>query len=82
MKKKSNSVCYHVVLCAAVAMGEGLMGHVSTHDILVDICTKIIIPGGQKHDRHLVGLPIIVNDPFIEVCRLFWVALHANMYDI
>ncbi|KAI2513193.1 hypothetical protein MHU86_1231 [Fragilaria crotonensis] len=53
LKKKSNSVCYHAVR-EAVAMGECLVGHVSTHDNPADICTKII-PGGQKRD-HLVGL--------------------------
>jgi Reverse transcriptase (RNA-dependent DNA polymerase) len=53
LKKKSNSVCYHAVR-EAVAMGECLVGHVSTNDNPADICTKII-PGGQKRD-HLVGL--------------------------
>jgi hypothetical protein len=53
LKKKSNSVCYHAVR-EAVAMGECLVGHVSTHDNPADICTKLI-PGGQKRD-HLVGL--------------------------
>ena len=53
LKKKSNSVCYHAVR-EAVAMGECLVGHVSTHDNPADIYTKII-PGGQKRD-HLVGL--------------------------
>ncbi len=53
LKKKSNSVCYHAVR-EAVAMGECLTGHVSSHDNPADICTKII-PGGQKRD-HLVGL--------------------------
>ncbi|KAI2491971.1 Reverse transcriptase (RNA-dependent DNA polymerase) [Fragilaria crotonensis] len=53
LKKKSNAVCYHAVR-EAVAMGECLTGHISTHDNPADICTKII-PGGQKRD-HLVGL--------------------------
>ncbi len=53
LKKKSNSVCYHAVR-EAVAMGECLTGHVSTHDNPTDICTKIM-PGGQKRD-HLVSL--------------------------
>ena len=57
LKKKSNSVCYHAVH-KAVAMGECLMGHVSTHDNPADICTKIM-PGGQKRD-HLIGL-IVYN---------------------
>ena len=53
LKKKSNSVCYHAVR-EAVAMGECITAHVSTHDNPADICTKIM-PGGQKRD-HLVGL--------------------------
>ena len=53
LKKKSNSVCYHAVR-EAVAMGECLTGHISTHDNPADICTKIM-PGGQKRD-HLIGL--------------------------
>ena len=53
LEKKLNLVCYHAVR-DAVAMGECLTGHVSTHDNPPDICTKIM-PGGQKHD-HLVGL--------------------------
>ena len=53
LKKKSNSICYHAIR-EAVAMGECLTGHVSTHDNPADICTKVI-PGGRKRD-HLVGL--------------------------
>jgi hypothetical protein len=53
LKKKSNSICYHAIR-EAVAMGECLTGHVSTHDNPADICTKAI-PGGRKRD-HLVGL--------------------------
>jgi hypothetical protein len=52
LKKKSNSVCYHAVR-EAVASGECLVGHISTHENPADIATKII-PGGQKRD-HLVG---------------------------
>jgi hypothetical protein len=56
LKKKSNSVCYHAVH-KAVAMGECLVGHVSTHgDNPAGICTKLI-PGGQKRN-HLVGLTL------------------------
>ena len=59
LKKKSNAICHHATIREAVAMGECLTGHISTHDyLLADICTKII-PGGHKHD-HLVGL--ILND--------------------
>jgi hypothetical protein len=65
LKKKSNSVCYYAVR-EAVAMGECLVGHVSTNDNPADICTKII-PGGQKRD-HLVGLILyIYTNLFIHV---------------
>lgn len=53
LKKKSNAICYHAIR-EAVAMGECLTGHVSTHHNPADICTKII-SGGRKRD-HLVGL--------------------------
>ncbi|KAI2510101.1 Reverse transcriptase (RNA-dependent DNA polymerase) [Fragilaria crotonensis] len=46
LKKKSNSVCYHAVR-EAVAMGECITAHISTHDNPADICTKLI-PGGQR----------------------------------
>ena len=51
LKKKSNSVCYYAVR-EAVAMGECLTGHVSTHDNPADIRMQII-PGGQKCDQPL-----------------------------
>jgi hypothetical protein len=51
LKKKSNSICIHA-LRKAVAMGECLTGHVSTHDNPADICMKLI-PGGRKRE-HLV----------------------------
>jgi hypothetical protein len=41
LKKKSNSVCYHVIW-KSVAMGKSLTGHISVHENPVDICTKII----------------------------------------
>ena len=61
LKKKSNSICYHAVR-EAVAMGECLIGHVSTHENPADIATKVL-PGGQKRD-HLIGLVLydIVDD--------------------
>ncbi|KAI2502389.1 Reverse transcriptase (RNA-dependent DNA polymerase) [Fragilaria crotonensis] len=65
LKKKSNSVCYHAVR-EAVAMGECITAHVSTHDNPADICTKIM-PGGQKRDIWLVSscttLPITLDAP-------------------
>ena len=61
LKKKSNSICYHAVR-EAVAMGECLVGHISTHENLADIATKVL-PGGQKRD-HLIGLVLydIIDD--------------------
>jgi hypothetical protein len=44
LKKKSNSICYHAIR-EAVAMGECLTGHVSTHDNPADICAKVILGG-------------------------------------
>ena len=52
-KKKSNSICYHAVQ-EAVAMGECVTAHMSTHGNPADLCTKIMT-GGQKLD-HLVSL--------------------------
>ena len=48
LKKKSNSICYHAIR-EAVAMGECLTGHVSTHKNPADLCTKVV-PGGMKRD--------------------------------
>jgi hypothetical protein len=53
LKKKSHSICYHF-LRESVAMDESLTGHVSTHENMADLATKII-PGGQKRN-HLVGM--------------------------
>ena len=53
LKKKSNSICYHAIR-EAVAMGECVTGHISTHDNPADLCTKLM-SAGMKRD-HLVGL--------------------------
>jgi Reverse transcriptase (RNA-dependent DNA polymerase) len=53
LKKKSNSICYHAIR-EAVAMGEILTAHVSTHENPADICTKVL-PGGAKRD-YLISL--------------------------
>ena len=52
LKKKSNSICYHAIR-ESVAMGESLVGHISTHENPADIATKVL-PGGQKRN-HLIG---------------------------
>jgi hypothetical protein len=48
LKKKSNSIFYHVVRGYA-AMGESIIGHVPSVDNPADICTKVV-PGGQKRN--------------------------------
>ena len=53
LKKKSQSICYHAVR-EAVAMGECLTAHISTHENVADLATKIL-PGGRKRN-YLVGL--------------------------
>jgi hypothetical protein len=53
LKKKSNSICYHVARESA-AMGECIMAHVRSENNPADICTKVI-PAGMKR-RHLVGM--------------------------
>eukprot|EP00934_Nitzschia_sp_Nitz4_P006827 Nitzschia sp. Nitz4//scaffold434_size7771//2174//3312//NITZ4_009151-RA/size7771-exonerate_protein2genome-gene-0.20-mRNA-1//-1//CDS//3329551831//6817//frame0 len=53
LKKKSNSICYHAVR-EAVAMGEIKTAHISTHQNVADLATKVI-PGGEKR-KYLVSL--------------------------
>jgi hypothetical protein len=53
LKKKSNSICYHVVR-ESVSMGESIIGHVPSVENPADICTKVV-PGGQKR-KHLIRL--------------------------
>jgi hypothetical protein len=53
LKKKSNSLCYHMVRESA-AMGESIIGHVPSVDNPADICTKVVA-GGQERN-HLIRL--------------------------
>jgi hypothetical protein len=53
LKKKSNSLCYHMVRESA-AMGDSIIGHVPSVDNPTDICTKVVA-GGQKRN-HLIRL--------------------------
>jgi hypothetical protein len=46
LKKNSNSIFYHEVRESA-AMGESIIGHVTSVDNPADICTKVVT-GGQK----------------------------------
>jgi hypothetical protein len=41
LKKKSNSICYHVV-CEAVAMGKALVAHLPSKNNLADLFTKVL----------------------------------------
>jgi hypothetical protein len=60
LKKKCNSICYHVV-GESVAMGESLITHIDSGDVLSFLMTKVI-RGGKR--RQLVGniLYDIYND--------------------
>jgi hypothetical protein len=44
LKKKANSICYHAVRDSA-AMGESIIGHVTSVDNPADICTKVVSGG-------------------------------------
>jgi hypothetical protein len=49
LKKKSNSIAYHLVR-EAVAMGEMLTGYVNTDDNVADLLTKAL-PRGERRER-------------------------------
>jgi hypothetical protein len=49
LKKKSNSICYHVVRESS-SMGESIIGHVPSVDNPADICTKVV-PGGHEENQ-------------------------------
>ncbi len=51
LKKKCNSICYHVVQ-ESVAMGKSLITHIDSKDNLSDLMTKVT-RGGKR--RQLVG---------------------------
>ena len=53
LKKKSNSICYHMIR-ESVAMGESLTGHISSKENRADLATKII-PNVQLRE-HLVNM--------------------------
>jgi hypothetical protein len=53
LKKKSNSLCYHVARESA-AMGDCIMAHVRSENNPAGMCTKVI-PAGMKR-RHIVGM--------------------------
>jgi hypothetical protein len=53
LKKKSNSLCYHMVRESAT-MGESIIGHVPSVDNPDKIFTKVVA-GGQKRN-HLIRL--------------------------
>ena len=47
LKKKSNIICYHAIR-EAVAMDERLTGHISTHENVADLATKVIPVGRSE----------------------------------
>ena len=51
LKKKSHSLCYHSIR-ESVAMGESLTAHISTHENVADLLTKLLF--GAKR-RNLVS---------------------------
>jgi hypothetical protein len=51
LKKKCNSICYHAIQ-ESVAMGESRITHISTHDNLSDLITKVTHSAKR---RKLVG---------------------------
>jgi hypothetical protein len=53
LKKKSNSLCYHIVRKSAV-MVESIIGHLPSVENPSDICTRVVA-GGQKRN-HLIRL--------------------------
>ncbi|KAL7540108.1 LOW QUALITY PROTEIN: hypothetical protein ACHAWF_008209 [Thalassiosira exigua] len=61
LKKKSNSICYHAVR-EAVAMGECLTGHISTHHNYADLLTKVL--SGEKRRRLVGGVLYDIYDEF------------------
>jgi hypothetical protein len=58
LKKKCNSICYHVVQ-ESVAMDESLITHINSDDNLSNLMTKVTRSG--KH-RQLVG-NILYHEP-------------------
>jgi len=59
LKKKSNSICYHTVR-ESVASGESLTSHISTHDNLSDLLTKVLY--GEKRRKLVCGLLCYIYD--------------------
>ena len=60
LKKKSNSICYHVIR-ESMAMGKSLTAHIATSDNYADLATKMITNKSKR--MHLVsGLLMDVYD--------------------
>jgi hypothetical protein len=53
LNKKSNSICYHAVRESA-AMGESIIGHVTSVDNPADIFTKVVSDGKKRN--HLIHI--------------------------
>ena len=48
LKKKSNSICYHIVR-ESVAIGEVLTTYIRSEDNLADLATKVLYSGKRRH---------------------------------
>jgi hypothetical protein len=63
LKKKCNSICYHAVR-ESVAMGESQITHISTHDNLSDLMTKMT--HGAKHCKLVGGILYNIFDNHLQ----------------
>jgi hypothetical protein len=50
LKTKSNLICFHYIR-ECVAMGEAMIAHIWSEDNPADICTKLMLAGGEKRNR-------------------------------
>jgi hypothetical protein len=61
LKKKCKSICYHAI-CESVAMGETLLMHIRTGEILADFLTKTT--SGAKDRKLVSGFAHDIYDDF------------------
>ena len=48
LKKKSHSLCYHAIK-ESVAMGESLTAHISTHENVANLLTKLLFEAKRRN---------------------------------
>jgi hypothetical protein len=63
LKKKCNSICYHEVQ-ESVVMGESMITHISTHDNLSDLMTKVT--QGTKRRKLAGGILYDIFDDHLQ----------------